>query len=97
MALSPSHLSMVARLSGTEQIAYTTTADAGVCRIDADIDTVVPAAVALGVRARCDFDSQLFRCLLVQTRARSNQYTAQIVLQSLQGLLNRDTGELGNA
>jgi hypothetical protein len=67
-------------LTSTKQITYTTTTNSGVFCIRTNILTIMPAAVALGVRAWDNFYGTATSALIkIHHCSRNNQNKSQIV------------------
>src|SRR5262245_15756017 len=86
-AESASHLSMISRLARTEEVRNTAPAQARVLGVPADFLPVVPAALALGMRAWIDPDANVWqrgthyvlRRAVLHPRLRSDEYEPQVV------------------
>src|SRR5688572_599166 len=86
------HLSMRARLARSEQVHYAARAQLRMPGVGADIRPVVPAALALGMRARMNLERyaaqacrrRVARLMLHQARLRGDEDKAQVIGKRLQ-------------
>src|SRR5262245_50893852 len=82
-----SHLSMVARLAGPEKIRDATSAQLRMRGLGTDIGTVVPAALALGMRAGIHADTHVWQhgadrarsLALLHRRLRSDEHEPEVI------------------